>query len=63
MIRHVLELFAKGIAGTNDTHMFRVAGVQDGIDPGGLPAIAVTMRDERRGHVLISVSHQECIVR
>ena len=33
--------------------MFRVASVQDVIDPRGPPAITVTMRDERHGHVLI----------
>ena len=54
MVRHVLELFAQGTAGTIDTHMFSVASLQDVINLRGSSAISVTMLDERRRHVLIN---------
>ena len=65
MVRHVLERFAQGIAGTNDTHMVRVASAQDVIDPRGPPSITVTMRNKRRGHFLINklraIDEEVCI--
>ena len=65
MARRILEFFAQGIAGTNDTDMFKVASVHDLIDPRGPPAITVTMRDERHGYFRINklkaVDEEVCI--
>ena len=46
--------------------MVRVASVQSVVNPGGPPAIIVSMRDDRRGHLLINqlraIDKEVCIL-